>query len=92
MQILDYNTYFLVRMERDHFFNRNLKAIKDLPEDGRRWWKDKNAWWVTGTLRDKVTELQFTHRAQLINPNTASAGVKSELFSHWKICCGVQHK
>lgn len=73
MQILDYNTYFLVRMERDHFFNRNLKAIKDLPEDGRRWWKDKNAWWVTGTLRDKVTELQFTHRAQLINPNTASA-------------------
>jgi SWI/SNF-related matrix-associated actin-dependent regulator of chromatin subfamily A-like protein 1 len=73
MQILDYGTHFLVRMERDYFFNRNLQAIKDLPAEGRKWWRDKNAWWVTGALREQVHQLQFSHKAKLVNPTTATA-------------------
>jgi SWI/SNF-related matrix-associated actin-dependent regulator of chromatin subfamily A-like protein 1 len=44
-----------------------------LPAEGRKWWRDKNAWWVTGALREQVHQLQFSHKAKLVNPTTANA-------------------
>ena len=73
MQILDYGSYFLIRMERDHWFKRNLEAVKSLPVTERRWWGEKSAWWVSGQLRTEVLKLQGTHRAKLINPETVKA-------------------
>ncbi len=73
MQIIDHGTYFLIRMERDQWFNRNLKAVKDLPISERRWWGEKSAWWASGMVRNEVLSLVITHKAKLINPETATA-------------------
>lgn len=79
MQIIDHNTYFLIRMERDQWFNRNLKAVKDLPVSERRWWSEKSAWWASGMVRNEVLALVITHKAKLIDPNTATAEEVGEI-------------
>jgi len=73
MQIIDHRTYFLIRIERDQWFNRNLKAVKDLPVSERRWWGEKSAWWASGMVRNELLALVQTHKAKLINPQTATA-------------------
>lgn len=67
MKILDCEHYFLIFLDRDHWFNRNLAAIKDLPVSERRWWKEKNAWWVSNILRNEVLNFQYSHKAKLLS-------------------------
>ncbi len=66
MKILDQNTHFLIFIDRDYWFSRNLDAVKAFPVTERRWWKEKNAWWVSGMMRNEVLALQISHRAELI--------------------------
>jgi SWI/SNF-related matrix-associated actin-dependent regulator of chromatin subfamily A-like protein 1 len=71
MQILDYNTYFLVRFERNHFFQRNLEAVKEVP--GHRWFPDKKGWWLPSVCKPYLEKLTTTHKAVFIDPNNATA-------------------
>jgi len=76
MKILDNNSHFLIFMDRDQWFNRNLQAIKDLPPSERRWWKEKGAWYVSNNVRNEVLAFQISHRAEMIS---SSAEVIGEL-------------
>lgn len=66
MRIIDHGTHFHITIERNHWFARNLEAIKALP--AKQWFPDKKVWWVPDLLRKQVEQLQFSHRAQLIKP------------------------
>jgi len=74
MKILDCNTYFLVFIERNHWFSRNLEAIKALPASERRWWKEKNAWYISNLLKEEVLKFQYSHKAKMLTNATVEIG------------------
>lgn len=74
MKILDNHTHFLIFMDRDRWFSRNLDAVKGLPTTERRWWKEKNAWWVSDLCREQVLNFQFSHKATLLSAGSELIG------------------
>lgn len=64
MRIIDHGQYFSITFERDHWFRRNLQAVKALPE--ARWEPKGQKWWVSGLLRDRVELLKAKCRAEIV--------------------------
>lgn len=67
MTIYDYGHYFFVHIEFDHWFRRNVAAIKSITS--AQWNQSKKMWWIPGAARERLEEMKATHKAQFKDPS-----------------------
>lgn len=77
MIIIEHKTHFVVKIDYDSFFKRNIKAVKDIP--GYRWENEVKRWILPLSERHRVEMMKRECRAQFYYADTAKPEQTGEI-------------